>query len=138
VRPLTLITITATLAAGVLAGCSDRSVQLVDDPDYEAVNVRAGRGAPAGVGDQITASYTVTRPDGRVIIDLTGSKSHTWTIGDQTVLLGVDEVVRGMRPGGVRRVTLPPALHFGEQGYADGLVPPDTDLTFEITLLSVR
>jgi len=125
-------------ALAALAGCSDRSVQLMDDPDFEAVDVREGRGAPAGVGDQITASYTVTRPDGTVIIDLTGADTHTWTIGDQTVVLGVDEAVRGMRPGGVRRVVLPPALHFGESGYADGLVPPDTDLTFEITLHAVR
>jgi FKBP-type peptidyl-prolyl cis-trans isomerase len=73
-----------------------------------------------------------------VVVDVTGRKSHTWTIGDGTVIAGVDEAVVGMRPGGVRRVVIPPDLHYGPDGYGDGAVPPETDLHLEITLSGVR
>ncbi len=119
-------------------GCSDREITLTDTPSYTIEDVREGAGSAATYGDQITAQYTLRLPDGRVVVDVTGRKSHTWTIGDGTVIAGVDEAVVGMRPRGVRKVVIPPDLHYGPDGYGDGAVPPNTDLHVEITLNSVR
>ena len=123
----------------MLIGCRDRRISLRGDaPDIHITDLREGTGETARVGDQITAKYTVALEDGTTIISITGSDSHTWTIGDDTVLIGFDESVVGMRAGGSRRAVIPPDLHYGKQGYADGLVPPNTDLIFEIQLVSVR
>jgi len=131
--PILLLALSATLSA-----CSERNIHLSEVPEFEIVELKKGSGVPAKLGDQITAEYTVYLPDGTVLVDVTGYKSHTWTLGDETVIVGVDEAVIGMRPGGVRRVKLPPDLHYGEDGYADGVVPPDTTLTLRIKLASVH
>lgn len=129
----------AALAVGsvLLLGCNDRKIALTDTPDYQVQDLRSGNGPLADYGDEITAKYTVSLPDGTEIVDITGSKSHTWTIGDGTVIAGVDEAVIGMRQGGHRRVVIPPDLHYGEAGYG-GVVPPNTSLTMEIWLLTIR
>lgn len=119
-------------------GCSDRNIMLTQHPEFEIEDLKNGSGIPAKMGDQITAQYTLALPNGELLVDITGHKSHTWTLGDETVIVGVDESVIGMRPGGVRRVQLPPDLHYGEDGYADGVVPPNTPLTLEIRLIRVR
>lgn len=134
----TFRTILLTALVCLCAGCSDRNILLAEHPEFEIEDLKGGSGVPAKMGDQITAEYTLALPDGTLLVDITGYKSHTWTLGDETVIVGVDEAVVGMRPGGVRRVQIPPDLHYGEQGYANGVVPPKTPLTLEIRLLSAR
>jgi FKBP-type peptidyl-prolyl cis-trans isomerase len=53
------------------------------------------------------------------------------------VIPGWDEGVKGMRVGGVRHLTIPPAMAYGTRG-APGVVPPRAALTFDIELLDVR
>jgi FKBP-type peptidyl-prolyl cis-trans isomerase len=127
-----------TALACVNLGCSERDILLADHPEYEIEDIKSGSGIPAKMGDQITAQYTLALPGGELLVDITGHKSHTWTLGDETVIAGVDESVIGMRPGGVRRVQLPPDLHYGEDGYANGVIPPKTPLMLEIALVRVR
>ncbi len=46
-----------------------------------------------------------------------------FTVGDKTAIAGVDEGVRGMKAGGVRRLLIPPSLAY-VQGLEDGLPGP--------------
>jgi peptidylprolyl isomerase len=64
-------------------------------------------------------------------------KAHVWNVGDGTVIAGIDIAVRGMKPGGIREVVLPPELHWGNSGYG-GVIPKDARLKFVIEMVSVR
>lgn len=134
--PLRAILLGLALAAS--AGCSDRKVLLSEHSEFVVTDLKTGSGVPAKLGDEITAEYTLALPDGTILVDITGYKSHTWTLGDETVIAGVEEAILGMRPGGVRNVVLPPDMHYGEEGYADGVVPPNTTLTMRVMLVAVR
>ncbi len=58
-------------------------------------------------------------------------------IGVGGVLPGMDEGIMGMRVGGVRQLIIPPELAYGEEG-AEGFIPPNAALIFEIELLDVQ
>jgi len=42
-----------------------------------------------------------------------------------------------MKVGGVRRLTIPPQLGYGDRG-AGGVIPPKATLIFEVQLLATR
>lgn len=57
-------------------------------------------------------------------------------LGAGDVIPGWDFGVAGMRPGGKRKLVLPPSMGYGPEGA--GPVPPLAILVFDVELLSVR
>ena len=86
-------------------------------------------------GSLITTHYSVKLPDGTTVINTErDGRSHTFRVGDGTVVEGMDLLVRGMRVGGVRRAVVPPSFHWGSAGHG-GVIPHDTHLHFEVRIV---
>lgn len=59
-------------------------------------------------------------------------------LGAGEVIVGWDDGIVGMKVGGMRLLTIPPAMGYGAQSAGGGVIPPNATLLFEIELLDVR
>jgi FKBP-type peptidyl-prolyl cis-trans isomerase FkpA len=100
-------------------------------------DLAVGAGDLASAGQRVTVHYTGWLTDGT---KFDSSKDRgdpfVFPLGAQRVIAGWDEGVQGMRIGGVRKLTIPPALGYGARG-AGGVIPPNATLVFEVELLGV-
>jgi FK506-binding nuclear protein len=114
----------------LLGGCHDRSVNIEETP-IKIVSDEPGRGRVAVNGRVVNIDYEVTMPNGDVLMR---HKDWTFALGAGAVVLGMEEGVLGMRPGGRRVIECPAHKHWGRNGYADGLIPPNTTLLFHVKM----
>ena len=100
-------------------------------------DVRVGAGATAQSGQDVVVHYTGWLTDGRKF-DSSRDRGQPFTfgLGGGQVIAGWDEGVGGMQVGGMRMLTIPPRLGYGEFG-AGGVIPPNATLVFEVELLDV-
>ena len=108
-------------------------------------DVVVGTGSDAVAGRFITVHYTGWLYDPQAA-DQRGkkfdsSKDHgepfAFRLGGGQVIRGWDEGFAGMKVGGTRVLTIPPAMGYGARG-AGGVIPPNATLVFEVELLDVR
>jgi peptidylprolyl isomerase len=64
-------------------------------------------------------------------------ETFRFTIGAGQVINGWDQGVAGMKVGGRRRITIPPALGYGSRG-AGGVIKGGETLIFVVDLVGVR
>src|SRR5262245_10099512 len=100
-------------------------------------DVTVGDGAAAAAGQQVTVHYTGWLTDGTKF-DSSKDRNDPFVfpLGAGRVIKGWDEGVQGMKVGGKRKLTIPPALGYGARG-AGGVIPPNATLVFEVELLGV-
>lgn len=101
-------------------------------------------GTAAVAGKAVTLHYTGWLYDG-TRANLKGTQFDTdtgrttplgFTIGDGTVIKGMDQGVTGMLVGGKRTITIPPDLAYGTAG--SSAIPPNATLIFEVEMLTVK
>jgi FKBP-type peptidyl-prolyl cis-trans isomerase FkpA len=138
VRLASMVFALVMLFALTLTGCGekDKKVKTASGLVYE--DIKVGSGAEAVAGKMASVRYTGWLADGKKF----GSSGDTdepfiFPLGVGHVIKGLDEGVLGMKAGGVRKVTMPPPLAYGEKG-VEGAIPPNATLTFEIELVDVK
>ena len=99
--------------------------------------VVVGSGAEAKAGMRVSVHYTGWLTNGsKFDSSKDRNEAFEFGLGQRQVIAGWDEGVQGMKVGGTRKLTIPPALGYGARG-AGGVIPPNATLLFEVELLAV-
>src|SRR5205814_9129097 len=106
---------------------------------------KAGTGAQAGTGKQVTVHYTGWLYDPKAA-DKHGKKFDSsrdhgepfaFKLGGGQVIRGWDQGVAGMKVGGKRTLIIPSELGYGQRS-AGGVIPPNATPLFDAELLDVQ
>lgn len=103
------------------------------------IEIEYGRGGDAAAdGDAVKVLYTGWLKDGKEF-DKNENRDDpfVFTLGEGSVIKGWEEGITGMRPGGKRKLIVPPELGYGATG-AGSDIPPDATLIFDVELLEVE
>lgn len=118
------------------------SVEMVTLPSglqYKDVVVGSGPGVPTGY--QVVVNYVAMTPELRVFdSSLEKGAPYDIRIGAGAVIPGLDEGIKSMKVGGIRRLYIP-----GELAFPKGLasapgrprVPPSSPVVFDVQLLYI-
>ena len=145
-------------ALGILAGCSTDTPTGVEDIachdfllEYGAatgdtvtasqglryIEIEPGAGTEAAQGMTVDVNYSGYLLNGTLFGTSCSSSEPVLrvTLGANQVIPGFDLGIRGMRPGGVRRIIVPPELGYGN--VANGPIPANSTLVFDLQLTSI-
>jgi FKBP-type peptidyl-prolyl cis-trans isomerase len=100
-------------------------------------DIKVGTGAEAHSGQKVKVHYTGWLTTGKKFDSSVGGPPFSFKIDNGDVIRGWDEGVAGMKVGGKRQLRIPPNLAYGEKGYP-GVIPPNSTLIFDVTLVSVQ
>lgn len=97
-----------------------------------------GNGASPRKGQQVTVHYTGTFTNGvKFDSSVDRDEPFVFVLGVGQVIAGWDQGVAAMKVGDKVRMTIPPELAYGREGYP-GAIPPNSTLIFEVELLEVE
>jgi FKBP-type peptidyl-prolyl cis-trans isomerase len=100
-------------------------------------DLKLGDGAEARSGQSVTVHYVGTLTDGKKFDSSRDrGQGFGFKLGAGQVIKGWDQGVAGMKVGGLRKLTIPPELAYGDRGFP-GAIPPKATLVFEVELLKV-
>lgn len=100
-------------------------------------DVVIGTGKEVVKGALVICQYVGKFSDGKTFdSSYVRGRPFQFVIGSKRVIQGWDLGVMGMREGGKRELEVPAGLGYGSRSMA--LVPPNSDLYFEIEVLEVR
>ena len=142
------------VALGTLAACADSSAPETVDchaallqfapangdtvtaaQGLQYIEITEGSGTAAAQGHTVDVNYSGYLLTGSQFDTSCGTPVLRLTLGAQDVIDGFDLGIRGMQPGGVRRVIIPPSLGYGNQ--QQGPIPPNSTLVFDIQLVGL-
>jgi FKBP-type peptidyl-prolyl cis-trans isomerase len=101
-------------------------------------DLEKGTGAEAIKGSNVIVHYTGWLTNGKKFdSSLDRGQSFPFKLGAGQVIRGWDEGVAGMRVGGKRQLHIPAELGYGARG-AGNVIPPNSNLIFDVELLAIR
>ena len=96
--------------------------------------IRSGIGRHVASRDTVQVYFTAKLADGRTVDGTSPGLPAPVELG--TTLAGLGEGLQQMREGDHWELTLPPGLAFGAKGTANGTVPPNQAMVFDVTVVS--
>lgn len=98
--------------------------------------IKEGTGDTAVNGNKVSVHYTGKFTNGtKFDSSVDRGEPLSFTLGAGQMIRGWDEGILGMKVGEKRKLTIPPDLAYGVNGY--GPIPPNSTLIFEIELLGI-
>src|SRR3984957_4648008 len=99
--------------------------------------ITSGNGTSPKKGDTVSVHYTGWLTDGaKFDSSVDRNDPFAFVLGTGQVIKGWDEGVATMKVGDKVKLTIPPELAYGKDGYP-GAIPPNATLIFEVELLSI-
>jgi FKBP-type peptidyl-prolyl cis-trans isomerase len=101
------------------------------------IDIEEGTGDPIQEGDIVAINYTGWLADTGDLFDssLDNTSPYRLQVGAGGVIDGWEEGVPGMKPGGKRRLIIPPELAYGDAGQGD--IPPGATLIFDLEYVAL-
>jgi len=116
-------------------------VDSADAPPTELVmeDLVEGTGPEATTGQDVEVHYVGVSWSTNTQFDSSWDrgKPFRFSLGEGRVIAGWDQGVAGMKVGGRRKLTIPPALGYGDAGAGRGLIKGGETLVFVVDLLGV-
>jgi FKBP-type peptidyl-prolyl cis-trans isomerase len=129
--------------SALVSGCSESPTAPSNYAPFSQTDLRLGAGEAAVTGNVLTVTYTGWLYDasqisqkGATVDSSLGRDPFTFTLGAGSVIEGWDLGLVGMKPGGLRRLVIPPSLAYGQSRV--GPIPANATLLFEVELLEVK
>jgi len=117
----------------------------VDPEDYTVTDsglqyyfLEEGDGAMPELGEITSVYFVGWLEGGSKFADSQGGVPVDFTVGQEQVLPGWDEMVLLMHVGDKVQFILPPELGLGEEGSPNGVIPPNATLIFEMELVEIK
>ena len=103
------------------------------------IDLVVGSGKMAEAGMNVAVAYRGWLTDGTPFDNsFDRGQPYKFQLGAGRVIQGWDEGIKGMRIGGKRKLTIPPDMGYGAQGYGGGVIPPNATLVFDVELVDVQ
>lgn len=100
-------------------------------------DVKVGKGKEALRGTQVTVHYVGKLTNGQKFDSSRDrGKPFSFVLGENQVIQGWEKGILKMKEGGVRKLTIPPEMGYGNR--PAGSIPPNSTLLFEVELIKVN
>ena len=100
--------------------------------------MKEGQGPMPKKGQTVAVHYTGTLPNGTKF-DSSRDRNQpiSFVLGAGRVIKGWDEAIAEMKVGTRAKITIPPAMGYGDKG-AGGIIPPNATLIFDVELMEAK